>query len=614
MEQHLDLDGYKEFLVFLTTAGIVAPVFRRLRISPVLGFIAAGFLLGPFGLGRLAADWPMTQVVAIANVSELTRIAELGVAFLLFMIGLELSFERLRRMRKMVFGLGAAQVCLCAVVIMEAALLAGVEPTAAMVIGCALALSSTAIVLPTLAENRRLNSPPGRAAFAILLFQDLMVAPFLFVITMIGASASADAGLGSRFLYAIVPALLALVAIVGIGRLLIRPLFHHVAQARSTEFFMAACLLVITGAGVAAAAAGLSMSLGAFVAGLLLAETEYRREVEVTIEPFKGLLLGLFFMTVGAGLDLAQVIAHPMATLGLAALLIAGKTVLVYGLMRFGRFAHRVSLETALLAAPGGEFAFVMLAAAAATGLVDKTLAANLILAVTLSMIAIPFLAWSGGRRAAPLSAPDAMAGFVPDIEHSGHVIVVGHGRVGALVADMLTRHDIPYIAVDGDARLVKKMRDEGRPIYFGDASRPDFLLRCGIGEARALVLTMDAPKAAELVVAAARAQRPDMTIVARARDALHATHLYELGATDAIPETIEASLQLAEAVLVDIGVPMGFVIASIHEKRDEFRSLLMPRDAVARERRAIRLSKRVKEMGRARDRMKGGLRKEEAP
>ncbi len=599
MDQHIDLDGYKELLVFLTTAGIVAPVFRRLRISPVLGFIAAGFLLGPYGLGRLASVWPITQAISIANVSELARIAELGVAFLLFMIGLELSFERLRRMRRMVFGLGSAQVCLCAVVIMEVALLAGAEPSAAVVIGCALALSSTAIVLPTLAETRRLSSPPGRAAFAILLFQDLMVAPFLFVITMIGVSAGAESGLGSRFVYAIVPALLALVAIVGIGRLLIRPLFHHVAQARSTEFFMAACLLVITGASVAAAAAGLSMSLGAFVAGLLLAETEYRREVEVTISPFKGLLLGLFFMTVGAGLDLAQVIAHPLATLGVAVLLIAGKAVLIYALMRVGRFAHRVSFEAALLVAPGGEFAFVMLGAAAATSLVDKELASQLMLAVTLSMIAIPFLAWSGSRRATLPAAPEAMAGFVPDTEHAGHVIVVGHGRVGALVADMLTRHDIPYIAVDGDARLVKKMRDEGRPIYFGDASRPDFLIRCGIAGARALVLTMDAPKAAELVVAAARVQRPDMTIVARARDALHATHLYELGATDAIPETIEASLQLAEAVLVDIGVPMGFVIASIHEKRDEFRSLLMPKDAAARERRAIRMSKRMKEMGR---------------
>ncbi len=607
MENHVDLSSYKELLVFLTMAGIVVPIFRRLRISPVLGFIAAGVALGPFGLGRLADQFALVRALTIGDVTEMAKIAELGVAFLLFMIGLELSFERLRRMRKLVFGLGAAQVCVCALVIGYCAYALDVAPAAAVVIGCALALSSTAIVMPTLAEKKRLNTASGRVAFSILLFQDLMVAPFLVMITLLSATA-AETGLARQLLTTLLPAFVGLIAILGIGRLVIRPLFNHVAQARSTEFFVAACLLVITGTGVAAAAAGLSMSLGAFIAGLLLAETEYRREVEVTIEPFKGLLLGLFFMTVGAGLDFARVVAQPLQTAGIAALLIVAKAVLLYAMVRTARFKHAAALEAALVTAPAGEFAFVILGAAAAGGVVEPGLASQLMLAATLSMIAIPGLAWAGMRRTQILAGADASTQLEPDkgvTGVAGHVIVVGYGRVGSLVGDMLVAHKIPAIAIDGDSRLVGRLRAEGcklgGDIYWGDASRIDFLRRCGLSRARALVVTMDAPKAAERIVEIARKERPDMTIVARARDAAHATRLYELGASDAIPETIEASLQLAEATLVDIGVPMGLVIASIHEKRDEYRALLMPTDGPTRQRRAIRMSTRIRKMQRGR-------------
>jgi len=602
LDTHGHLSAYKELLVFLVTAGIVVPVFRRLRLSPVIGFIAAGVALGPFGLGRMAADWPIVSGVVIGNVEEMAKIAELGVAFLLFMIGLELSFERLRRMRRLVFGLGGAQVGVSALAIGYGAWMLGAEPASASVIACALALSSTAIVMPALAERKRLNAASGRVAFSILLFQDLMVAPFLFMVAMLSAS-TGEGALAGRLLTTLAPAFLGLVALVVIGRLVIRPLFHHVAQARSTEFFVAACLLVITASSVGAAAAGLSMSMGAFIAGLLLAETEYRREVEVTIEPFKGLLLGLFFMTVGAGLDVARVFADPLQTLGVALAIIAGKTAIIYALVRIARFTHATALESALVNAPAGEFAFVILGAAAAGGLLNAGLAAQLTLAATLSMLAIPALAWAGARRPRPQQAAvaqyDALA---PAVELSNHVIVVGYGRVGSLVGDMLAAHDIPAIAIDGDAKLVAARREEGCKlggnIYWGDAGRIDLLRRCGLATARALVVTMDAPAVVERIVETARGDRPDMTIVARARDAAHATHLYELGASDAIPETIEASLQLAEATLVDIGVPMGLVIASIHEKRDEFRAVLKA-CGPAGERRAIRMSTRVRDMAR---------------
>ncbi len=602
MDAHADLSAYKELLVFLVTAGIVVPVFRRLRLSPVIGFIAVGVALGPFGLGKIATDWPLVSKIVIGNVSEMAKVAELGVAFLLFMIGLELSFERLRRMRRLVFGLGGAQVAVSALAIGYCAWLLGADPAAASVIGCALALSSTAIVMPALAERKRLNAASGRVAFAILLFQDLMVAPFLFMVAMLAAS-TGDGGLAGRLVSTLAPAFAGLLGLLVVGRLVIRPLFNHVAQARSTEFFVAACLLVITASSVAAAAAGLSMSLGAFVAGLLLAETEYRREVEVTIEPFKGLLLGLFFMTVGAGLDVSRVFADPLQTLGVAAALTVAKTFIIYALVRLARFTHASALESALVNAPAGEFAFVILGAAAASGLMESDLAAQLTLAATLSMIVIPALAWFGARRRRP-QGPNATEydALAPDVDMSDHVIVVGYGRVGSLVGDMLVAHAIPSIAIDGDAKLVARMRKEGcklgGDIYWGDAGRIEFLRRCGLASARALVVTMDSPKIVERIVETARKDRPDMTIVARARDAAHATHLYELGASDAIPETIEASLQLAEATLVDIGVPMGLVIASIHEKRDEFRAMLKA-CGPAGERRAIRMSTRVRDMTR---------------
>jgi len=366
----------------------------------------------------------------------------------------------------------------------------------------------------------------------------------------------------------------------------LRPLFHSVALTRSPEFFMAACMLVVLGASLTAAASGLSMALGAFVAGLLLAETEFRREIEVTIEPFKGLLLGLFFVSVGAQLDLSILTAAPVVTIGIAVLLIAIKALIVFVLGRLFGAPSRVAGEAALLLGPGGEFAFVMFGAAIAGGVVDRADGAILLVAVALSMMAIPSLGRLGAalaRRRARELDPEALV--APPDEDAGRVVIVGYGRVGTLIGEMLEAHRIRFIAVDADPNLTARERRAGKPVYYGDASREDFLRRCGLETARALVITLDKPSANEQVVAAARRLRPDITIIARARDADHARTLYQLGVTDAVPETIEASLQLSEATLVDIGVPMGLVIASIHEKRDEFRKLLLAAGAPERTR-----------------------------
>ena len=573
MNEPVDLSVYKETLLFLVTAGVVAPLFFRLRISPVLGYLLAGVALGPYGLGAIARNAPWLSALAI-NVDAIDRIAAFGVVALMFTMGLELSLARLRRMRHLVFGLGFAQVVLTTLILAAAAWGLGLSPPSALAVGAALSMSSTAIVIPMLVESKRLHSAAGRASLAVLLFQDIAVAPLL---VMTGAlSAAGDSGLAWQLLTTLVPAALVLTALVVFGRLALRPFFHFVAETKSPEFFMAACLLVVLGDGLAAAASHLSMALGAFVAGLLLAETEYRREIEVTIEPFRGLLLGLYFVSVGAAINPAFIAARPGLIFGLAAALVAAKALTLFGLGRVFRVPSRAAAETSLLLGPGGEFGFVMIGAALAGGLIDRSLATTLISAVAISMLVIPGLAKLGARvGSSPRGVADPKAPEIPPDSETSRVIIVGYGRVGALIGDMLDRHAIPFIAVDANAGITAQARSDGKPVYYGDAARPEYLRRCGLETARAVVVTMDSTVANEAVVETTRRLRPDVTLVARARDAEHARALYALGVTDAVPETIEASLQLSEAVLVDLGVPMGLVIASIHEKRDEFRKLL---------------------------------------
>lgn len=570
-------DNYKSALLFFGTAALVAPVFRRLKISPILGYLAAGACLGPYGLGALVARGQVPRWlghVTLSHLDEIAPAAEFGVVFLLFMIGLELSFDRLLHLRRLVFGFGALQVFASALVLGAVAVALHHTTASAVILGSALAMSSTAIVIPLLAERKRLGTPAGRTIFSVLLFQDLMVAPLLFLVTILGAHHDQfDAVL----LYTVLPAILGLAAVALIGRFVLRPLFHLVAGAGSPEFFMAACLFVVIGTGVISAAGGLSMGLGALIAGLLLAETEYRRQIEVTIEPFQGLLLGLFFLSVGASLDLAEIVRSPVRTLGLAAAFIAIKLATVYLAARGFRLGRSVAAETALMLAPGGEFALVVIASAIATRALGPQIGGDALVAVTLSMFVIPLMSLAASRLPRPKPDADPEIAKLPEApqDGAGKAIIIGYGRVGQLVGEMLKSHAIAFIAIETSAGLVRQHRRLGTDIYWGDAARPEFLSRCGIANARALIITIGATQASEDIVAAARQLNKDVTIVARARDTDHARQLYELGVTDAVPETVEASLQLSEAALVDIGIPMGFVIASIHSKRDEYRKAL---------------------------------------
>lgn len=572
----INLDAYTDALVVLGTAGIVVPLVQRWRVSPVLGYLAAGVVLGPLGLGSFKDDLNFLRWVTVIDAKNVAEIAELGVVFLLFLIGLELSFGRLITMRRLVFGLGSLQVVLSAGVIGVIAALFGNGTAASAIIGACLALSSTAIVIGVLSNQRRLTTVSGRASFSVLLFQDLAVIPILLFISILGmrTGGSVVAGLA----LALAQACLAIGLIIVIGRFLLRPLLRLVAATQAVELFVAAILFIVVGIAVIAGVAGLSMALGAFVAGLMLAETEFRKAIETTIEPFKGLLLGIFFFTVGMGVDVRELAREPLWLLLSVVALIAIKSALLTGLARLFRVAWPAAIETGLLLGPGGEFAFVALGLATALGLVSAGVSSFMLAVTSLSMALIPLLALAARRIAERLEArkplePELAA--PPPTGETGHAIVVGHGRVGQIVCAMFERHGMPFIATDSDPAAVSAYRRRGRQVYYGDATNPAFLKSCGLMGAAAVIVTIHTQASIDEIVEIARALRPDILIVSRARDAAHASHLYAIGVTDAVPETIEASLQLSEAALVGLGLPAGPVIASIHEKRDEFRHQL---------------------------------------
>ena len=575
MEGEFNIGVYSDALVLLATAGLVVPIVRRLGISPILGYLAAGAILGPLGLGAFMADVPALYWFTIVHPESVSHIAELGVVFLLFLIGLELSLQRLITMRRLVFGLGSLQVLSGTAAVAGILYLSGQEATAAIILGASLSLSSTAIVLELLSDQGRLTTAVGRAGFSVLLAQDLAVIPLLIFISIMGGEThgSVIEGIGR----ALLQAGLTLAAIAVLGRLLLRPVFRFAAATRSNDLFIATTLFVIVAAGVAAHQAGLSMALGAFVAGLLLADTEYGKAVQATIEPFKSLLLGVFFFSVGMAIDFRELVHYPgwlaISVFGL----IAVKAVLTAGLARAFRLGWPTATELGLLLGPGGEFAFVTIGAATAAKLLDAPTARFALVAASLTMVLLPFLSIAA-RRLTPILAhkatPDPTLAVVPEVLH-GHAIVVGFGRVGKVAAALLDEHGVPYLAVDYDAAGVTRDRRAGQRVYFGDASDPMFLQACGLTDARAVVITIQAKAVIDRVVTQVRAMRPDIKIISRARDAEHARHLYEIGATDAVPETVEASLQLGEASLVALGVPMGPVIASIHQKRDDFRAEL---------------------------------------
>ena len=491
------------------------PLFHRLRLSPVLGFMLVGVAVGPFGLAMLADQLPLLGAITLNRPESIAPIAELGISMMMFMIGLELSLERLRVMRRLVFGFGLLQFVLCAVAIGAIAYALGAPPVLAAVIGPALSMSSTAVVVQVLSHEKRLGGPVGRASLPVLLLQDIAAVPVLFVIGVSGAG-------GDPLTSSIVQAVVVVLGLIVAGRLVLRPLFRSVARTGSPELFVAACLLVILATGLATAMVDLPMELGSLIAGLLLAETEFRRQIEVTIEPFKGLLLGVFLISVGMSLDLADIAADaPRVVLG-GIVLVAVKLAIIACLARGFGLRWLTGLQAGLLLAPGGEFGFVILGLARAEGLIGADVARFPLVLAAVTMACIPLLSALGrrmarGARVAPAIDP-ALLSAPPD-DALPRVIIAGFGRVGETVASLLEKHRVAYVAVDSDADRVAAQRKLRRPVYWGDITQTELLHRLHVETARALVVTMGDHAASDRLVAAARAARPDLLIMVRARD-----------------------------------------------------------------------------------------------
>jgi monovalent cation:H+ antiporter-2, CPA2 family len=560
--------GMSDALVILGAAGIVIPAFARFKISPVIGFILIGLAVGPAGLGSIAPAYPWLHYVTISNAEAIQPFAEIGIILLLFSIGLELSFRRLWKMRRLVFGVGAAELLVSAAIIGAVIHLIGQSWAGALGLGLALALSSTAVVLPLVGAS----SAVGRSAFSMLLFEDLALVPIVFVLGVLGPFGATDGWAGA--LDVLWMGGLTIAAMLVAGRLFLPSLFAQAARSKSPELFLSAALLVAILASMMTTAVGLSPFAGALLAGILIAETEYRGEVEVVTAPFRGLGLGIFLITVGMSVDMRLVFGSwQHIFLAVLAVLVI-KAVVTGVLLRLEGASRGVAAETGVLMAAPSETTLIVLGAASAAQLIQPQTAAFWQIVTAIGLTITPLLAYLG--RFAGQRVEKKVTTRVAQTMQSGgtsKVVILGFGRVGQMVAEMLKGHGKDFVAIDADIDTVAVAAKAGSPVIFGDVSHPDVIERIQRGKPSAFILTMDNPVLAARLVKRLRRTFPDMPIIARARDTAHAARLYKAGATDAVPETLESSLQLSEAVLVDLGVAMGPVIASIHEKREELRA-----------------------------------------
>ena len=531
------------FLIFLLAAVVAVPLFRRFGLGAVLGYLVAGVAMGPFGL-RLVKD-----------PASVLGFSELGVVLLLFVIGLELSPARLWVMRRPVFGVGGLQVLITALALGAITALLGLGWKANLVIGLGLALSSTAVGLQLLAERKELNTGFGRLAFAILLFQDLAAIPLLALIPLLGEAKAASQS--APPLDAVLRALGMIAVVVIGGRLLLRQLFRAVAWTKMPEVFTATSLLVVVGTAWLMQWGGLSMGLGAFLAGVLLADSEFRHELEAQIEPFKGLLLGLFFIAVGMSIDVHRVMAEPVLIAeGVAVLLLLKAAILVLLGLRPGKLPAREALMLGAVLALGGEFAFVVFAEALRVGLIDAVLRDRLVAIVGLSMAATPLTVIAVSRWLLEHPAPKHERPADPIDQDNPRVIIAGFGRMGQIVGRMLRAQGVPFTALENSVEQVELQRRFGNLIYFGDPSRADLLRAAHADRAEIFVLTTDDAEANVRTARLLRRQFPHLKVLARARNRQHAFKLMDLGVDEVVRETLHSSLELGQRTLEALGVP----------------------------------------------------------
>lgn len=547
-----------DVLIFLAASVVVVPLFQRLRSSPILGYLAAGIVIGPHGFGL------------IGDTDAAHTLAEFGVVFLLFMIGLELSFGRLRSLGSRVFGLGSLQVVVTGAIIGAIVWSLGYSVEASVIVGGGLALSSTAFVMQLLSERGERASRFGLTTFSILLLQDLAVVPLLIFVTLISST-------GSSFLEMIGMVILkggaGLLTVFLFGRFLLKPLYRMIAAKRSSELFVSTTLLMILGMGWLMSIAGLSMELGALLAGLLLAETEYRHQIEADIKPFRGILLGLFFMTIGMSIDIALIVDELAIISLIVVSLLVGKTLITSALCRIVGVSLGTSIRTGFALSQGGEFGFVLFGAALTLNLIPDTLGQILLAVITISMIAAPGMFSAGKRVCCWIEARsgDAQAEIDADIVGTdNHVLIAGFGRVGQTVAKVLSDAGIPYVALDLDQARVAKCRAKGMSVYYGDADHLHVLNAAGAQRAKIAVITLDKHKTASRVVTALRGSYPALPIYVRARDRKHMALLEKAGATEVVSEAAESSLQLGSIVLSSLDVSSDEIISLIQAYRED--------------------------------------------
>ena len=562
-----------EAMIFLGAAIVVVPISKRLGMSVVLGYLAAGLIIGPSGIGLIGAMEEATEVM---------HFAEIGVVFLLFIIGLELQPRRLWVMRRLVFGLGTGQVGITAIVL--AAILAlgfNLSWTEAALFGFALALSSTAFVLQLLAERGALNQPHGRAAFGILLLQDVAVIPAIAILDLVDPNSAGD----GTWLDAVI-VLGLVVGGLGLARLLLRPLLRIVAGTGIHELFIAAALALVVGSALAMQALGLSMGLGAFLAGMMVADSEYRHQLESDVEPFKGLLLGLFFMAVGMSADLALFISSPLLILALAVGLMLVKALLIYPMGRLNGLDHAESVRAGTVLSQGGEFAFVLLTAGLLAGIISAELAAIAVLVVTLSMAMTPLFGLAGE---ALLASKEPPAEFDEIDDAATPVVIAGFGRVGQVIGRILNMRHIPFTALEVSSHQVEFVRGFGNKVYYGDPSNLKLLRSAHIEQAKVLVIAVDDDDAALKIANEVRAHYPNIVILARASNRQHEISLRDIGVHYVIRETLESTLRLGTELLGQLGLTAGQADDAIKLFRAHDADLLERQMAVHRDDEAFR-------------------------
>lgn len=557
-------------VILLATAVVTVAISRRLHFSPILSYIIVGIIVGPYSFGWIESE------------ENIHFLAEFGIVFLLFSIGLEFSVTQMWAMRKLVFGLGAFQVSITAVLFYFMATWLGLDAKAAIVIGAAFALSSTAIVIKQLIEQSELQTRHGKAAVGILIFQDLMAIPLLILIPSLGG-ASSDDQLIQELLHAFFNGIIVIGVMFIVGRYLLRPLFHEVAAAKSAELFTLAVLTVVLGAASFTEEMGISMTLGAFIAGIMLGETEYRHQIEADIRPFQDVLLGLFFVTIGMMISPELIFNNLSQILLLTLMIIAVKISAIFAILQLFQKPSGVSLRTALSLAQVGEFGLVLMSLAFNDQLLPQEFGQILLTAAVLSMMITPFLIKFNGRITklvigrSYLKNIDEQAAAIEHQTHftKNHVVILGFGRVGQTVAKFLEKNAIPYIALDLDIQRIKEAQESGEPVFFGDSANPTILKAAHIQHAKNAIITFDDYHTALKSLRSIKQVAPCLPVLVRTSDDSHLNELLKEGATEVIPETFESSIMLASHLLIMLGVPPSKVLREAREVRQNRYSLL---------------------------------------